>query len=92
MSVTREGFCTIEVALAELQAGRMIVLVDDEFRFLACLLLQRDGRFLRGHKRRPKQSFELAIAHEILLQLLDLVGEICALAPNVFEAHGNLVQ
>src|SRR5438552_18517925 len=32
MSVTREGFCTIEVALAELQAGRMIVLVDDEFR------------------------------------------------------------
>jgi 3,4-dihydroxy 2-butanone 4-phosphate synthase/GTP cyclohydrolase II len=32
MSDTREGFCGIEEALAELQAGRMIVLVDDEFR------------------------------------------------------------
>jgi 3,4-dihydroxy 2-butanone 4-phosphate synthase/GTP cyclohydrolase II len=28
----REGFCTIEDALAELRAGRMIVLVDDEYR------------------------------------------------------------
>src|SRR5207302_3656643 len=27
-----EGFCTIEEALAELRAGRMVVLVDDEFR------------------------------------------------------------
>src|SRR5205823_4294197 len=30
--VTAEGFCTIEEALAELRAGRMIVLVDDENR------------------------------------------------------------
>src|SRR5260370_30214188 len=27
-----EDFCTIEEALAELRAGRMIVLVDDEYR------------------------------------------------------------
>ena len=27
-----QDFCTIEVALAELRAGRMIVLVDDEQR------------------------------------------------------------
>src|SRR5438132_2761546 len=32
MSETHEGFCTVAEALAELQAGRMIVLVDDEFR------------------------------------------------------------
>src|SRR5579871_6902184 len=32
MSDNREAFCTIEEALAELRAGRMIVLVDDEFR------------------------------------------------------------
>ena len=32
MSDTREGFCTIDEALAELRAGRMIVLVDDENR------------------------------------------------------------
>src|SRR5438270_8670056 len=33
MSVpTAEGFCTIDEALAELRAGRMIVLVDDEYR------------------------------------------------------------
>src|SRR6266550_3594877 len=32
MPETREGFCTIDEALAELRAGRMIVLVDDEYR------------------------------------------------------------
>ncbi len=32
MSEIREGFCTIEEALDELRAGRMIVLVDDEHR------------------------------------------------------------
>ncbi len=32
MSGTVDGFCTIEEALAEIRAGRMIVLVDDEFR------------------------------------------------------------
>src|SRR5579871_5360821 len=32
MSDNREAFCTIEEALAELRAGRMIVLVDDEHR------------------------------------------------------------
>src|SRR5713101_7280834 len=32
MSEAREGFCTVEEALVEVQAGRMIVLVDDEFR------------------------------------------------------------
>ena len=32
MLESREGFCTIEDALAELRAGRMVVLVDDENR------------------------------------------------------------
>jgi 3,4-dihydroxy 2-butanone 4-phosphate synthase/GTP cyclohydrolase II len=32
MSNPDHGFCTIEEALAELQAGRMVVLVDDEHR------------------------------------------------------------
>jgi len=32
MSDNRDGFCTIEDAIAELKAGRMIVLVDDEHR------------------------------------------------------------
>src|SRR4249920_3241578 len=32
MPNTGEGFCTIEEALADLRAGRMIVLVDDEHR------------------------------------------------------------
>ena len=32
MSTAQDGFCTIEEALAELRAGRMIVLVDDEHR------------------------------------------------------------
>src|SRR5437588_7343550 len=32
MPTSRDGFCSIEEALAELRAGRMIVLVDDENR------------------------------------------------------------
>ena len=32
MPRTAEGFCTIDTALDDLRAGRMIVLVDDEFR------------------------------------------------------------
>lgn len=32
MTGTREGFCTIDEALDELRGGRMIVLVDDEYR------------------------------------------------------------
>src|SRR5437016_14014254 len=32
MSDNREDFCTIEEAVAELRAGRMIILVDDEYR------------------------------------------------------------
>src|ERR1700687_2998325 len=32
MPEKRDDFCTIEEALAELRAGRMIVLVDDEHR------------------------------------------------------------
>jgi 3,4-dihydroxy 2-butanone 4-phosphate synthase/GTP cyclohydrolase II len=32
MAESREGFCSIEEVLDELRAGRMIVLVDDEFR------------------------------------------------------------
>src|SRR5918911_1031655 len=32
MSDARDGFCTVDEALDELRAGRMIVLVDDEYR------------------------------------------------------------
>lgn len=32
MTELREGFCTIDDALAELRSGRMVVLVDDEYR------------------------------------------------------------
>lgn len=32
MATNNDGFCSIEEAIAELKAGRMIVLVDDEYR------------------------------------------------------------
>jgi 3,4-dihydroxy 2-butanone 4-phosphate synthase/GTP cyclohydrolase II len=32
VSDSREGFCTVEEAAAELRAGRMVVMVDDEYR------------------------------------------------------------
>src|SRR5262249_52532263 len=32
MTTNPDGFCTIDDALAELRAGRMVILVDDEYR------------------------------------------------------------
>ena len=50
------------------------------------------ARLLRGHERRSQQALELAEAHEIVLELFDLVREIGALAPDVFVAGGDLVE
>ena len=67
-------------------------LLDDEIRLPPGLVLERDGRLLRGHERRSQQALELAEAHEIVLELFDLVREVGALAPDVFVAGGDLVE
>ena len=66
--------------------------LDDQVGFLARLLLQRHRSFLGGDERRAQQALELAVAHEVSFQLLDLVGEVRALAPDVLEADDDLVE
>src|SRR5712691_2188792 len=67
-------------------------LLDDEVRLLAGLFLEPDGRPLGRDERRPQQRLELAVPPEVRLELLDLVGEVGAFAPDVFEARRDLVE
>src|SRR4029077_14803031 len=61
-------------------------LAEDQLRFAPRLLLQLRRRAFRRHQRRAQQRLELLEAHEVGLELLDLVREVGALAPHVFEA------
>ena len=65
---------------------------EDELRLAAGVLFQLLGRLLRRDECRAEEVLELAEAHEVGLELLDLVGEIGALSPHVFEAHCDLVE
>ena len=50
------------------------------------------GCLLRRDERRPEKAFELAEADELGLELLNLVGEVRTLAPNVLETRDDLVE
>src|SRR5665213_2068523 len=67
-------------------------LAENQVGLAARLLLHLCRCALRRDKRCPQQRFELAIAHEVGLELFDLVGEVGAFAPDVLEARGNLVE
>src|SRR2546422_664473 len=67
-------------------------LLDDQVRLPPGLLFERDCSLFGRDECRAQKRLELAIPNEIRLELLDLVGEICALAPDVFEARDDLVQ
>jgi hypothetical protein len=47
---------------------------------------------LGGDERRAEKALELAIANEVGFELLDLVGEVRALAPHVLEARRDLLE
>jgi hypothetical protein len=51
-----------------------------------------DGSLLGGHERRAQEPLDLAVADQVALELLDLVGEVGALAPHVLEARDDLVE
>src|SRR4051794_7306928 len=53
-------------------------LFEHHGRLAPCLLPELLRRTFRGHERRPKQRLELAVAHEIRLDPLDLVREVGA--------------
>src|SRR5438552_848471 len=76
---------------APLHVPRLRVrLGEDQLGLAARLLLHVGGCPLRGDERRAQKRLELLVADEIGLELLDLVGEVRALAPHVLEAHCDL--
>src|SRR5438552_10705712 len=67
-------------------------LLDDQLGLFASLLLERYGSLLGRHERRAQKPFDLAIANEVVLELVDLVGQVGPLAPDVFEAGDDLLE
>jgi 3,4-dihydroxy 2-butanone 4-phosphate synthase/GTP cyclohydrolase II len=70
MSETREGFCTIEEALAELRAGRMIVLVDDENR-------ENEGDLVLAAEKVTPEAINFMVRNGCGILGLALAAEIC---------------
>src|SRR5215211_7262790 len=73
-------------------AGGRVGFLHDDGRLLLRSVAQLCGRALGRDERLAEQGLELAIAHEVFLQLLDAVGEVGALAPDFLEAVGDLEQ
>jgi 3,4-dihydroxy 2-butanone 4-phosphate synthase/GTP cyclohydrolase II len=69
MSLT-EGFCTIEEAIAELRAGRMIVLVDDEHR-------ENEGDVVVAAEKVSPQAVNFMIRHACGRLCLAMAGPMC---------------
>jgi 3,4-dihydroxy 2-butanone 4-phosphate synthase/GTP cyclohydrolase II len=65
-----EGFCTIEEAIEDLQAGRMIVLVDDEHR-------ENEGDVVIAAEKVTPQAINLMIRHACGRLCLAMTGPMC---------------
>jgi 3,4-dihydroxy 2-butanone 4-phosphate synthase/GTP cyclohydrolase II len=70
MSERVDGFCTIEEAIADLQAGRMIVLVDDEHR-------ENEGDVVIAAEKITPQAVNFMIRHACGRLCLAMSGEMC---------------
>src|ERR1700722_10625798 len=70
MSDNREAFCTIEEALEELRAGRMIVLVDDEHR-------ENEGDLVIAAERVTPEAVNFMMRNACGLVCLAMSYKIC---------------
>ena len=70
MPHTREGFCSIEEALAELRAGRMVVLVDDENR-------ENEGDLVIVAEKVTADAVNFMVRNGCGILGLSLASEIC---------------
>jgi 3,4-dihydroxy 2-butanone 4-phosphate synthase/GTP cyclohydrolase II len=70
MSEPRDGFCTIEEAIAELRAGRMIVLVDDEYR-------ENEGDLVIPAERATPEAINFMMHHACGMVCLAMSPAIC---------------
>src|ERR1700733_1974904 len=74
MPASTDGFCTIEEALAELQAGRMIVLVDDEHR-------ENEGDVIIAADKVTPEAVNFMMRNACGLGCLAMSPEICERPP-----------
>ncbi len=70
MSTIQEGFCTIEEALEELRQGRMIILVDDEYR-------ENEGDLVIAAEKVTPESINFMVRNGCGILGLSLSQEIC---------------
>src|SRR5436309_13502576 len=66
----RDGFCTIDEALAELRAGRMIVLVDDEYR-------ENEGDLVVAAERATPEAINFMMRHACGMVCLAMAPGLC---------------
>src|SRR5215472_11745194 len=70
MSTMQEGFCTIEEALEELRQGRMIVLVDDEYR-------ENEGDLVIAAEKVTPEAINFMVRNGCGILGLSLSADIC---------------
>jgi 3,4-dihydroxy 2-butanone 4-phosphate synthase/GTP cyclohydrolase II len=70
MSAMKDGFCSIEEALAELRAGRMIVLVDDENR-------ENEGDLVVAAEKVTPEAINFMMRNACGMVCLAMSPEIC---------------
>ncbi len=70
MTALNDGFCTIEEAIAELRAGRMVVLVDDETR-------ENEGDLLLAAEKVTPQAVNFMLTHARGILCLAMSEEMC---------------
>jgi 3,4-dihydroxy 2-butanone 4-phosphate synthase / GTP cyclohydrolase II len=70
MAEPRAGFCSIEAAIEELQAGRMVVLVDDEFR-------ENEGDLVIAAEKVTPETINFMLHHARGLVCLAMAKPIC---------------
>jgi 3,4-dihydroxy 2-butanone 4-phosphate synthase/GTP cyclohydrolase II len=67
---TTDGFCPIEEAIAELKAGRMIVLVDDEYR-------ENEGDLVIAAEKVTPEAINFMMTHARGLVCLAMAPALC---------------
>jgi 3,4-dihydroxy 2-butanone 4-phosphate synthase/GTP cyclohydrolase II len=70
MAQQTEDFCTIEEAIRELQAGRMVILVDDQYR-------ENEGDLVIAAEKVTPETINFMLHHARGLVCLSMCGEIC---------------
>jgi 3,4-dihydroxy 2-butanone 4-phosphate synthase/GTP cyclohydrolase II len=70
MSPTTDGFCSIDDALAELRAGRMVVLVDDEQR-------ENEGDLVLAAEKVTPEAINFMVRNACGMLCLAMAGEVC---------------